>query len=251
MLAVQTASGAVAGAAQHHGFWGSLGASLHHFADAIMRFLKPFGVWGLAGLALFDSALLPLPVPLDGIIAGYVAADRARFVLYAFAAAVASALGSLLPYYVGRLGGELFLLKKINRSRYERLRDRFERQEFLAIMLPAMGPPPTPIKLFEFSAGVFEMKPVTFLLAMFTGKFIQFLFFAGMTYLYGPAAIHLLTSGVRRHAYGLLMVLGLLTLAVAVWIVRKIFDRRRGTPLPIEEAETVGPAELSRTIVEE
>ncbi len=241
---------AVQPAAEHHGFWSHVGGSIHHFADAIMRFLKPFGVWGLAGLSLFDSALLPLPVPVDGIVAGYVAADRSKFLLYAFAAALASAIGSLLPYYVGRLGGELFLLKKINRQRYERLRDRFERQEFLAIMVPAMGPPPTPIKLFEFSAGVFEMKVLPFLLAMFTGKFIQFLFFALMTYWYGPAAIHTLAIGARNHARGILTVLGLITLTFVLWIVRRIFDRRRGVSLPIEEEVVEAPTH-GKVIVEE
>ena len=63
---------------------------------------------------------------------------------------------------MGRAGGELFLLKRINRERYERMRDKFERQEFMAIMIPAMMPPPMPIKLFEFAAGVFEMKPLLF-----------------------------------------------------------------------------------------
>ncbi|MFT3971939.1 MAG: hypothetical protein QM699_00205 [Amaricoccus sp.] len=47
-----------------------------------------------------------------------------------------------------------------------RIRDRFEKQEFFAIMIPAMLPPPTPMKLFEFAAGVFEMKPLGYLLAI-------------------------------------------------------------------------------------
>ena len=82
-----------------------------------------------------------------------------RFLAYSLiGAAAASTLGSLVPFFIGRAGGEFFLLKRINRERYEKIRDRFERQEFLAIMIPAMLPPPTPLKLFEFSAGVFEMK---------------------------------------------------------------------------------------------
>ena len=111
---------------------------------------------------------------MDGVVIGYVAIDHRKFLLYCLMAAVTSAIGSLIPYYVGRAGGELFLLKRINRERYERLRDRFERQEFMAIMIPAMMPPPMPIKLFEFGAGVFEMKPLPFVLAIFAGKFIQF-----------------------------------------------------------------------------
>ena len=34
-------------------------------------------------------------------------------------------VGSLLPYYIGRAGGELFLLQRINRERYERLAQPF------------------------------------------------------------------------------------------------------------------------------
>ncbi len=118
--------------------------------------LKPLGVWGIGGLAVIDSSTIP--VPIDALLIDYVANDHKRFLLYCFMAALGSAIGSLLPYYLGRAGGELFLLKRINRQRYEQLRDRFEKQEFLAIMVPAMMPPPMPVKLFEFAAGVFEMK---------------------------------------------------------------------------------------------
>ena len=127
---------------------------------------------------------------MDGAVIGYVASDHRKFLLYCVMAAVASAAGSLIPYYVGRAGGELFLLKRINRARYERMRDRFANQEFLAIMIPAMMPPPMPIKLFEFGAGVFEMRPLLFATAVFSGKFIQFLVCALITVFYGPEIAH-------------------------------------------------------------
>ena len=92
-----------------------------------------------------------------------------------------------MPYYLGRAGGELFLLKRINRERYEQMRDKFEKQEFLAIMVPAMMPPPMPVKLFEFAAGVFEMKPLWFFCAILVGKFLRFLVWAIITIIYGPA----------------------------------------------------------------
>ncbi len=112
--------------------------------------LKPLGVWGIGGLAVIDSSTIP--VPIDALLIDYVANDHKKFLLYCFMAALGSAVGSMLPYYLGRAGGELFLLKRINRQRYEQLRDRFEKQEFLAIMVPAMMPPPMPVKLFEFAS---------------------------------------------------------------------------------------------------
>jgi membrane protein YqaA with SNARE-associated domain len=145
---------------------------LHKINAVLMATLKPLGIWGLGGLAFIDSGLFPLPTTMDGVVIGYVAVDHRKFLIYVLMAAGASAIGSLIPYYVGRAGGELLLLKRINRARYEGLRDRFERQEFMAIMVPAMMPPPMPIKLFEFAAGVFEMKPLPFATAIFCGKFM-------------------------------------------------------------------------------
>ena len=88
--------------------------------------LKPLGFWGAGAIALLDSSSIPMP--MDIIISGYVWADRSHFWLYAIMAAVGSSIGGLLPFYLGRAGGELFLLKRIDRARYEKLRDRFERE---------------------------------------------------------------------------------------------------------------------------
>src|ERR1039457_100918 len=120
---------------------------LHKINAVLMATLKPLGIWGLGGLAFIDSGLFPLPTTMDGVVIGYVAVDHGTFLLYVVRAAAASAIGSLIPYYVGRAGGELFLLKRINRARYERLRDRFERQEFMGLMVSSMMSPPTPIKV--------------------------------------------------------------------------------------------------------
>ncbi len=192
-----------------------------------MAALKPLGIWGVGGLALIDSALFPIPVSMDAVLIGYVASNHHRFLAYSLMAAAASTLGSLVPFLIGRAGGEFFLLKRINRERYEEIRDRFERQEFLAIMIPAMLPPPTPLKLFEFSAGVFEMKPLTFLLAIFSGKVTQFIACSLFTIWFGPKLVRSFRDLEHEH-HGL--VIGIAT-AGLIWlifyIVRKVFDRRK------------------------
>ena len=195
--------------------------------------LKPLGVWGIGALAVMDSAAIP--VPIDALLIDYVANDHKKFLLYCFMAALGSAIGSLLPYYLGRAGGELFLLKRINRQRYEQMRDRFEKQEFLAIMVPAMMPPPMPVKLFEFAAGVFEMKPLWFFSAILVGKFIRFLIWAIITITYGPAILHTITRAIHAHRGYVLSVSGIVIVLLLVYVIRKVFDRRRGTTLPVEE----------------
>jgi membrane protein YqaA with SNARE-associated domain len=209
-------------------------ALLHKFSATVFAVLKPLGIWGVGGLALLDSALIPIPGSMDSVIVGYVHAQPHKFLLYCLMAAGASTIGSLVPFYIGRAGGELFLLKRVDRERYERMRDRFERQEFFAILIPSLGPPPTPLKVFQFAAGVFEMRPMVFLLATFTGKMTQYLIFSLLTIWFGPALIHDIREMVRDHRS---LVVGI-SVAAGVWlaffIVRKVFDRRKGEILPGE-----------------
>ena len=186
------------------------------------------------GLALIDTATIP--VPIDALLIDYVAHDHRRFVLYCLMAAAGSAVGSLVPFFFGRAGGELFLLKRINRKRYEQLRDRFEKQEFLAIMVPAMMPPPMPIKLFEFAAGVFEMRLLWYFSAIFTGKFIRFMVWAIITIVYGPTLLRHLTKTMHDHLLYVLAGVGIIFGLIGFYIIRKVFDRRRGTRFPIEDA---------------
>jgi membrane protein YqaA with SNARE-associated domain len=217
-------------------------ALLHKFSAVLLATLKPLGIWGLGALAVIDSGLFPLPMPMDGVLIGYVENDHRKLLLYCLMASVASAIGSLIPYYVGRAGGELFLLKRINRARYEQMRDRFERQEFMAIMIPAMCPPPMPIKLFEFAAGVFEMKPLRFVTAIFTGKMIQFLFFGLITVLYGPEIAHAGRRVLHEHPGIMLGIVGVAVVGLTIYILRKVFARR-AAQLPTDDGDAATATE--------
>jgi membrane protein YqaA with SNARE-associated domain len=179
--------------------------------------LKTLGAWGVLILAAIDSAAIP--IPLDALVAGYVFSNPGHAWLYAIAGAVGSALGSLIPYYLGRAGGELFLLKRIDEAKLRRIRDRFERQEFLALMVPAMLPPPTPFKLFVFSAGVFEMKLPWFLAAIVSGRLVRFGILAVLTVIFGPQIVTQAKYLFRHHPW-LAVLLGIGILALLYLIFR-------------------------------
>ena len=178
--------------------------------------LAKLGIWGVGVVALIDSS--SIPVPMDLILAGYVWGDKGRFWMYCLLAALGSAIGGLVPYGLGRAGGELFLLKRVNRERFEQLRDRFERQEFLAVMIPSMMPPPTPWKVFVFAAGVFEMRVAPYMLAVFCGRLVRWLLLALLVLKLGPRAVDL----VAHHALtALVLVSGLVMLGLAGWWLQK------------------------------
>jgi membrane protein YqaA with SNARE-associated domain len=191
----------------------------------LLAILKPLGFWGIGCLAIVDAAAIP--VPMDLIVAGYVWADKAHFYIFVLMAAVGSAIGGLLPFLLGRAGGEIFLMKRINRYRFEELRDRFEKQEFLALMIPSMLPPPTPWKLFVFAAGVFEMKLAPFMLAVFTGRVIRFFILAILTIRYGPEIVSIAGRLATQHQAALIVGLVVVLAALGFWFWRTVRGRRR------------------------
>lgn len=195
----------------------------HYFASLMAEWklvllpaLAKLGFWGVGAVALLDSS--SIPVPMDLILAGYVWADKRHFWLYVLLAAAGSAIGGLVPYGLGRAGGELFLLKRLNRERLDQIRKRFERQEFLAVMVPSMLPPPTPWKIFVFAAGVFEMRVLPFMLAVFCGRVVRWLVLSLLVLKLGPRAVDI----VQHHA---LIALGavvlLVLLALLGWWLKK------------------------------
>ena len=185
----------------------------------ILPAIIKLGFVGAGAAALLDSS--SIPVPMDLFIAGWVWADRSHFWAYVLLAAVGSAIGGLVPYFIGRAGGELFLLKRINRERFDVLRHRFERQEFLAVMIPSCLPPPTPWKLFIFAAGVFEMPVALFVFSVFCGRIVRWLLLSLLVLKLGPGAVNL----VAHHALkAFLVVCGLALIGFGWWWARR---RRR------------------------
>lgn len=166
--------------------------------------LKTLGAWGVFIIAILDSAVFGLP--MDPLVAGYVYSNPHKAWLYCLVGAVGSALGCILPYGLGRAGGELFLLKRIDEAKLQRIRDRFERQEFLALMVPAMLPPPTPFKLFVFAAGVFEMKPLAFLLAVISGRLVRFGMLSVLTVVFGPQIVAETKTLIKTHPSVLVLI---------------------------------------------
>jgi membrane protein YqaA with SNARE-associated domain len=177
--------------------------------------LVKLGFVGMFAGAMLDSSTLP--IPMDALLAVYVWNDKSHFWAYCLLAAAGSAVGGLLPYGLGRAGGELFLLKHVNRERYERMRTRFENQEFLAMMIPSMLPPPTPWKAFVFAAGVFEMEVAPFMLAVFCGRMVRWLALSLLVMKLGPDAVEI----VSHHGPALLAIVGGLAAVGFAWWWRK------------------------------
>ncbi|MGH9492810.1 MAG: YqaA family protein [Terriglobales bacterium] len=199
---------------------------LGRYTDYIRALLVPLGPWGIFLIAFIDAAFLG--IPMDPLVAYFVYRRPALFWLYTLMGAAGSALGSVVVYYIGRKGEEVLLEKRIPKRRLESIRRAFERHEFLALMVPAMLPPPTPFKFFVLTAGGLKMRLDHFLLAVFAGRMIRFTVLSVLTIFFGPQIVTLTLNLVKQH---LPWVLAVVALGLALWLLHR---RRRG---PAEEVE--------------
>ncbi|HSC77168.1 MAG TPA: VTT domain-containing protein, partial [Candidatus Acidoferrales bacterium] len=116
-----------------------------------------------------------------------------------------------------RKGGEVMLAKRASPQKIERIRAWFDRNEFFAIAVPAVLPPPTPFKLFVMAAGVFQVRFRHFLIALILGRGVRYLFWGFLAVRFGERSItyllnnYLQVSGVAAS----LMLLGWLIMRLA------------------------------------
>jgi membrane protein YqaA with SNARE-associated domain len=208
-------------------------SQFHHWELVLLAFLKPLGLWGIGVLAALDSS--SIAIPMDLIIAGYVWGDRAHFLFYPVIAAVGSAVGALVPFYIGRAGGELVLLNRVNRAKYEQMRSRFDRHQWFAVMVPAAMPPPFPFKLFAFGAGVFDIRVLPYMIAVCVGRVVHYTVTALLVFYFGPQIMNLIAHGIRQHLPLVLLLAGAVTAA----FIGYVFHRRRRKRQSVKGAQHV------------
>lgn len=177
--------------------------------------LAPLGAWGVFAIAAVDAALMGLP--LDAIVAGYIYKDPHRFLLYVLLAASGSTAGSIVLYVIGYTGGEVLLRKRLSPERFEKIHASFEKHEFLALMVPVMLPPPTPLKAVMLAAAAFEMSLWRYLFAIFVGRFLRFTLLGFLTMKFGPAVVQLGTEVVAHHFRWVLLALALGLVTWLLW----------------------------------
>jgi len=211
-------------------FFLKIGIWLKKYQAFFQGLLGVLGIWGPFLIAAVDSAAFG--IPLDYAIVSFTieALASGRGFLYVFIGcfmgAVGSVIGSLVPFWIGRKGGEPLLLKKISHARLEQLRDRYESWEFFFVFIPSMLPPPTPMKLIIFAAGAFEMRATLFSAAIFFGRLLRFGIVAFLTFRYGKSFIDHVTALFIGHKTAIGTAMLVLLAAIFLIVYRKLTSGR-------------------------
>jgi membrane protein YqaA with SNARE-associated domain len=141
--------------------------------DHLNEYLLLWGVPGLLAIAFVDSAAVPMVGGPDAVVL-LLAWQRPMQVLpIILAAAAGSTLGFLVLYRVGRAGGEK-ALAHFSPEKRARVKQKLDRNAFVAVMAGVVAPPPFPSKLIILAAGAFGVRRMKFANGVFVGRLLRY-----------------------------------------------------------------------------
>ena len=142
---------------------------------------------GLFVLSFLDSSFIPFSGLNDLALIVLASQHPARAPLYALLSTLGSLLGCYVMYGIARGGGRLAggRNRSSNRSRARRW---LERNDFVAMLVMCLLPPPAPLKVFVFAAGALRMNVLRFSAALLVGRSLRFAAEAWLGARYGAEA---------------------------------------------------------------
>ena len=155
----------------------------------IEAFALSIGAPGLFIIAFLDSSFLSFPEVNDLLIVLAVVNNPERMILYASIATLGSVAGCLALYFVGRKGGERLLRKRFSGGNVERASELMRKYGALALIVPALLPPPAPFKIFVLMGGVAKIPLTTFIWAIFVGRGVRYFGEGILAVMYGKQAL--------------------------------------------------------------
>jgi membrane protein YqaA with SNARE-associated domain len=169
---------------------------------------------GLFAIAFLDSSFVSLPQINDVLVVLMVTRTKTLMPYYAAMATLGSVAGCYVIYYLAEKGGEAFLRKRLRAGHIDRAMALYQRHGLLALMVPALLPPPAPFKLFVLMAGVAGVRPLSFVMAIAIARGLRYLVLGTLAIFYGDLALELM----RTHGQAVaLWAVGLVVVGAAAW----------------------------------
>jgi membrane protein YqaA with SNARE-associated domain len=194
---------------------------MHRFVAAVAPLAQSLGGVGLAVVAFLDSSFLSFPSVPDLGVVWLVTQHPSRWLYYAAAPTVGSVAGCYALYALARKGGEAFLRKRLHERHVERGLAAFRRYGLLAVVVPAVLPPPMPFKVFVLLAGVAEVNAGTFVLAVTIGRGFRFGAEALLAHRYGDQAGDFIRHNLAQVSIWFAVALTVIGVALVLWRRRR------------------------------
>jgi membrane protein YqaA with SNARE-associated domain len=191
------------------------------FINWIQGFALAIGGPGLFIIAFLDSSFVSLPQINDILVVLMVTQNKGWMLYYALMATLGSIAGCYVIYYLADRGGQAFVRRRLRHGHVERALGLYKRHGLLALVVPALLPPPAPFKLFVLMAGVAGVPPLKFVAAIGLARGLRYIVLGLLAIRYGDAAIEYMRAHGRMVA---LLLIGAIVVGAVLWWA---FTRRR------------------------
>ena len=109
--------------------------------------------------------------------------------------------------------------RRLKPGHIERTLALYRRHGLLALMVPALLPPPAPFKLFVLAAGVAEVRPLQFIVAIAVARGARYLALGVLAIYYGDVALELMRT--RGRTVALVLVAFIIAAGFAWWVITR------------------------------
>jgi membrane protein YqaA with SNARE-associated domain len=192
---------------------------------AIQEWAAGLGGLGLLIIAALDSSFLSFPQVNDALIIYLSIKYPDLMPYYASMTTMGSLAGCFMLYAVARKGGEVFLRKRFKPHHIDRAMRLYQKYGLLAVLVPALLPPPTPFKIFVLMAGAAQVSPWRFGAAVIIGRAVRYFGQGYLAVRFGEEAVAIVQQN------GPAVGIGLAVLALLGGVAYTLWKRRaRGSP---------------------
>lgn len=158
---------------------------MHEIFASMNNWFQAMGVQGLAINSCIESFFL-VPPP-DFLLIAMDLAKPQKALYYAFICTITSAIGGVIGYLIGRLGGRPvfnFLFRK-NHDKLDAVEKMYGEYGSFAVFFSAFTP--IPYKVFTIASGILRMNFIKFFIASFFGRGARFFLVSLVLMFFGEA----------------------------------------------------------------
>jgi membrane protein YqaA with SNARE-associated domain len=193
---------------------------LHVIARRLGHFIVHVPIYVAGPSMIFigalDSSLLSLPEVNDYLVVARCYTHPKTVFFFPLFAAIGSLLGCLLLYTILSRGGRAVLHRRFRVEHVLRVERAYARFGILALVVPALLPPPMPFKIFVATAGVLQFPRRRFLLTIFLARSLRYYVEGTLAVFYGQRVLRFFKDN------GLLIisiVTGLCVVGLAIYLL--------------------------------
>ena len=193
-----------------------------------------YRVWA-ASVAALDSSGLFFPF-MDVDAAIVILRRHSEMVwLFPFLATAGSVIAAAVAFWIGRKIGKNGLEHWISPGVLDRVKSEVRYKGAVALVLPALLPPPFPLLPFVLACGALSVSATRFFIMFASLRLVRFSVLTAVAWFYGRQILTILQTGTFKTVMAVLLVLFVVGTCAAIYRFVTRMRRRPATSVPSTE----------------